>query len=68
MADEHESASPNEELADKILDKLVGDGLISEQRRVELRTKLIAGSMKARDWPVWLLAAAPRKPAESENG
>jgi len=45
--------SPNEELADKIVDKLLSDGLVEKKRKTVLQSALTTGKVKAADWRLW---------------
>lgn len=42
--------SPSLQLADKILDRLVKEQLLSEEDKDKLRTKLAEGKLRAEDW------------------
>ena len=42
--------SPSLQLADKILDRLVKEHLLSEGDKAKLRTKLAEGKLRAEDW------------------
>lgn len=68
MADGPPAKSPCEELADRILDKLIAEGLVTPLRRDEVSRKLAAGNARAVDWPVWILATPTEFSTESANG
>lgn len=53
--------SPSLQLADKILDRLVKEHLLSEEDKAKLRTKLAEGKLRAEDWRLALELAQSRE-------
>ena len=68
MADGLQAKSPGEELADRILDKLMTEGLVTLLRRDEVSRKLASGNARAVDWPVWIMTSPTESFTESANG
>ena len=60
------SASPNDQLADLVAEKLTDEGLISSDRKDQVLSGLKAGSLKAQDWRLLLEIAADGE--EREDG
>ena len=63
------SKSPNDTLADQIVQSLVEAGLISTTHKPQLEAKLKAGGVPQDDWNLWIdVATAPRKAQEEKHG
>jgi len=45
--------SPNDELADKVIQALVQKKLIQDRRKEEVRSALTSGRARPEDWRVW---------------
>jgi hypothetical protein len=50
---EETPTDPAQELAGKIVHRLVAEGLIVENKKAEVSAKLAAGTAKAEDWGLW---------------
>ena len=61
MPDDAEQKSPNEVLAEQIATELFDAGLIQENRKADLESKLKVGGVSQDDWNLWIdLATAPK--------
>jgi len=67
---EEMGADPARELAERIVDKLIAEGLVGEQKRTEVTAKLASGTAKAEDWGLWseLAAADANREQGGRNG
>lgn len=62
---------PAQELAESIVDKLIAEGLVGEQKKSEIAAKLAAGTARAEDWGLWselALEQAAREQAGHDGG
>jgi hypothetical protein len=50
---EERPTDPARELAETIVDKLIAEGLVGEQKRTEVAAKLASGTANAEDWGLW---------------
>ncbi len=67
MTQDTQQESPNDVLAEEIINDLIEAGLIPENRIDELRSKLKTGGASQDDWNLWIeLATAPER-AEEDN-
>ncbi len=46
--------SPDEELAEAIVEQLVAQGLIGEEKRAEVLEGLARGTARVEDWRLWI--------------
>lgn len=68
MAQDTQQKSPNDILADEIVNDLIAAGLIPEDRIDELHSKLKAGGASQDDWNLWIdLATAPERAGGASN-
>ena len=59
--------SPNTALAEKIAEKLVANGLIPADKLIEITSSIASGTMKERDWRLYIeLALPPIKEADHD--
>ena len=62
MADDKSNKTPNVLLAEEISEALTAAGLVPENRKAELLSKLKVGGMKQEDWGLWVdVATAPKQ-------
>jgi hypothetical protein len=56
--------TPSEKLAHKIIDRLIHEGLVTEQAGRKMLTKLAEGTLQAEDWrlPLELGKSKAKKP------
>ncbi|MDW7761637.1 MAG: hypothetical protein SCM96_13515 [Acidobacteriota bacterium] len=60
--------TPNDLLAEEVAEALASAGLIPENRKADLLSKLKVGGVKQEDWGLWVdIATAPRKPMETDH-
>lgn len=53
--------TPSKQLADRIMDRLIAEGLMSSDDRKKLLTKLADGKLKQEDWRLAVELAGSRK-------
>lgn len=61
-----EKLAPDQNLAEKMLDKLIAEGLIPESRRGTVGAKLLAGTATEGDWRSWVYSAQIAEESEEE--
>ena len=67
MITENESRkSPNDLLAEEVAEALASAGLVPENRRSDLLSKLKVGGVRQEDWGLWIdVATTPRLTEEA---
>ena len=61
MPENVSSKSPNELLAEVLSEALTSAGVVPENRKAELLSKLKAGGVKREDWGLWVDVATASK-------
>jgi hypothetical protein len=51
---EQPALTPNEQLAQLVVEKLHQNALITDEKRAEIKGKLASGSARQEDWKLWL--------------
>ena len=59
--------APNDVLAEDVVTKLVGAGLVSKAKHEEILAKVKSGSASVEDWKLWI-DVSQKKPAGGKNG
>ena len=68
MTDTSNQKPPNDMLADEICEDLTEAGLIPDDRRDDLESKLKGEGATQDDWNLWVdMATAPERSEEDEN-
>ena len=68
MTQDTQQKSPNDILAEEIVNDLIEAGLIPENRIDELHSKLKTGGASQDDWNLWIdLATAPERAEEASH-
>ena len=62
-----EKLTPDQDLAEKMLAKLVAEGLIPENRQATVRSKLLAGTASEGDWRSWVYSAQIADESDEEG-
>lgn len=61
--------SPNDILAEQLVSELSDAGLIPDNRKADLESKLKAGGVSQDDWNLWVdIATAPENTRVNANG
>lgn len=60
--------TPNDYLAEDVAEAIASAGLVPENRRSDLLSKLKVGGVKQEDWGLWVdIATAPRQTEEASH-
>ena len=59
---EKESLSPNDTLAQEVVNKLVEAGLVTKAKAAEVLAKVKAGTATSEDWKLWIDLGQTKKP------
>ena len=59
--------TPNESLADLVVEKLKEKGFVPDGKAVEITTKLSSGTATSEDWKLWVDLAQSKKQRGGEN-
>lgn len=62
MTSKNEELSPNDALAQEVVNKLVDAGLVTQAKAAEVLTKLKAGTATSADWTLWIDLGQAKKP------
>lgn len=54
--------SPNDSLAEEVVNKLVEAGLVSKTKAAEVMAKVKAGTATSEDWKLWIDLGQAKKP------
>ncbi|MCZ7564361.1 MAG: hypothetical protein M5U08_11790 [Burkholderiales bacterium] len=61
-----EDLSPNDTLAQEVVNKLVEAGLVTKAKAAEVLTKVKAGTATSEDWKLWIDLGQAKKPGTKD--
>jgi len=65
---QEQDRTPNDVLAEDIASTLISEGLVPEDKKEQLLSKLKSGTAKQDDWNLWIdLATNPKTPKEDSD-
>jgi hypothetical protein len=59
--------SPNDSLAEEVVDKLVDAGLVPKAKAAEVTAKVKAGTATSEDWKLWIDLGQAQKKSEGKD-
>ena len=69
MSNNKDRMSPNDILAEQIASELSAAGLIPDNRRTDLKSKLKVGGVNQDDWNLWIdIATSPDSEEKNSDG